>query len=886
MLPESEKRKVLYEFNDTEADYPKDKTIHELFEQQVRKTPDNTAVICDDKSITYKQLNEKANSLAVLLREKGIKPGDVAAIMVSRSIEMIVGMLAVLKAGAAFLPIDQIYPAERVNYMLQNSNAKLLLTGADCKNVPDVDVKIDRINLFDPQNYAYSGQSQSYVSNPESLAYIIYTSGSTGKPKGVMIKHRSLINFVYGLFDRIDYNKIKTVLSLTSFSFDVFFIETIPAFYKGLTLVMANDAERKDPVLLSRLIKKYCVDMVVSTPSQMHYFIKNTDFRDSMHNVYQIVLAGEKVTKELLSSLKKYTNAVVLNGYGPTETTVIVTSAELTKTDKITIGRPMNNAKIYILDKNLLPVPIGVVGEIYIGGHGLAIGYINNKKLTDSVFIQSPFSQDEKLYKSGDLGRWLAEGEIDILGRADSQVKIRGFRIELEEIEKRILEVSDINKVHVAVIGDDANKKLCVYYVSRNDVDIKQIKADLKKYLPLYMIPAFFIRVDKMPLSPNGKIDERLLPKPDVSSLVSEAFTKPETDLERELYSIWSDVLQESNFGVDSEFIDAGGDSLSIIQVVSKTSSKYQVEIPISIMNESLTIRKMAQYIEERMKSDKSLDKPENIVRITEGRKNNIFLVHAGNGEVACYFELGKLIDKSFSVWGIQAVDEVLYDNKSIYSLAERYVESLQSVQPKGPYYLAGWCIGGAIAFEMAGILERDGHEIGFLGLMNTIAPKNWEGNAFFSERAESEFLNNILGKSGSGELNNEQLWRALFGKLLSGNIDIASFVKNLPEDIRLILPPQCSASPDELVKYLKRIVFIHKIRMKYYPQKKIKSRVNFYSALLDTNIADYRKNVSEWNKYCLNPVSNIVIEADHYSLLSQPSVNILSKDINVILNK
>lgn len=186
----------------------------------------------------------------------------------------------------------------------------------------------------------------------------------------------------------------------------------------------------------------------------------------------------------------------------------------------------------------------------------------------------------------------------------------------------------------------------------------------------------------------------------------------------------------------------------------------------------------------------------------------------------------------------------------------------------------------------MAGILERDGHEIGFLGLMNTIAPKNWEGNAFFSERAESEFLNNILGKSGSGELNNEQLWRALFGKLLSGNIDIASFVKNLPEDIRLILPPQCSASPDELVKYLKRIVFIHKIRMKYYPQKKIKSRVNFYSALLDTNIADYRKNVSEWNKYCLNPVSNIVIEADHYSLLSQPSVNILSKDINVILNK
>lgn len=886
MLPESEKRKVLYEFNDTEADYPKDKTIHELFEQQVMKTPDNIAVICDDQSITYRQLNEKANSLAALLREKGIKPGDVAGILVSRSIEMVIGMLAVLKAGAAFLPIDQIYPAERVSYMLRNSNAKLLLTGSDCKNIPDEDVKIDRVNLFDPKNYVYSGKNAGYANNPESLAYIIYTSGSTGKPKGVMIKHRSLINFVYGLFDRVDYNRIKTVLSLTSFSFDVFFIETIPAFYKGLTLVMANDAERKDPVLLARLIKKYSVDMVVSTPSQMHYFIKNTDFRDSIRDVYEIVLAGEKVNKELLSSLKRYTNAVVLNGYGPTETTVIVTSAELTKTDKITIGKPMNNAKIYILDKNLLPVPIGTVGEIYIGGYGLAVGYINNKELTDSVFVQSPFSQDEKLYKSGDLGRWLAEGEIDILGRADSQVKIRGFRIELEEIEKRILEISDINKVHVTVIGDDANKKLCAYYVSLNDVDIKQIKADLKKYLPMYMIPAFFIRVDKMPLSPNGKIDERLLPKPDASSMISEAFTKPETDLERELYSIWSDVLQESNFGVDSEFIDVGGDSLSIIQIVSKISSKYQVEIPISIMNESLTIRKMAHYIEARMKGDRSLNKSENLVRITEGGNKNIFLVHAGNGEVACYFELGKLIDKSFSVWGIQAVDEVLYANKSIYSLAERYVESIRKIQPEGPYYLAGWCIGGAVALEMAGILERDGHEIGFLGLMNTIAPKNWEGNEFFSEQKEFEFLTGFLGGGCSGELSTEQLWQLFFDKIRSGNIDIVSFINNLPEDIRIILPPQCSALPDELAKYLKRIVFMHKIRSEYYPQFKIKSRVNFYSALLDWNIPDYKKNVSEWNRYCLNPVSNIVVESDHYSLLSQPSVNIISKDINNVLNK
>jgi len=886
MLPESEKRKVLYEFNNTEADYPSDKTIHQLFEQQVRKTPDNIAVVCDDKSITYRQLNEKANSLAVLLREKGIKPGDVIGILVSRSIEMVIGMLAVLKAGAAFLPIDRIYPTERVKYMLQNSNAKMLLTDCDCKNISDAYEKIDCINLFDPQNYAYSDQNPDCINNPDSLAYVMYTSGSTGKPKGVMIKHRSLINFVYGLFDRIDYHNIKTVLSLTSFSFDVFFIELFPSIYKGNMLVLANDAERKDPVLLARLIKKYCVDMVVSTPSQMHYFIKNKDFRDSIHDVYEIVLAGEKVTKELLSSLKKNTDAVILNGYGPTETTVIVTSSELTQTDRITIGKPMNNAKIYILDKNLLPVPIGIVGEIYIGGYGLAMGYINNKELTDSVFVQSPFPKDEKLYRSGDLGRWLAKGEIDILGRADSQVKIRGFRIELEEIEKRILEISDINKVHVTVIGNDANKKLCAYFVSQNDVDIKQIKADLKKYLPMYMVPAFFIKVDKIPLSPNGKIDERLLPKPDVLSLVSEEFSKPETDLEKELYNIWSDVLQEGNFGVDSEFIDVGGDSLSIIQIVSKISSKYQIEIPISIMNESLTIRKMAEYIETHMKYDKGLKKPENIIRITEGGQKNIFLVHAGNGEVACYFELGSLIDKSFSVWGIQAVDEILYANKSIYTLAGRYIDSMRNIQPEGPYYLAGWCIGGAIAYEMAGILEQDGYEVGFLGLMNTIAPKNWKKNVFFSEQKELEFLIDILGKSSSGEYDKNQLWGELFDKITSGNFDIVSFVKNLPDDIRYVLPPQCTSVPGELVKYLKRIVFMHKIRMSYYPQNKIKSRVNFYSALLDENIADYKKNVSEWNRHCLNPVSNIVLETDHYRLLSQPSVSTISKDINAILNE
>jgi amino acid adenylation domain-containing protein len=886
MLPESEKRKVLYEFNNTEADYPKDKTIHQLFEQQVTKTPDNIALICDDKSITYKELNEKANSLAVLLREKGIKPGDVIGILVSRSIEMVIGMLAVLKAGAAFLPIDRIYPTERVNYMLQNSNAKLLLTDCDYKNMSDKNETIDCINLFDPQNYVHSDQTRDYNNNPENLAYIIYTSGSTGKPKGVMIKHRSLINFVYGLFDRIDYDNINTVLSITSFSFDVFFIESFPALYKGNTLVMANDTERKDPVLLARLIKKYCINMVVSTPSQMHYFLKNTDFSDSLHNIYEIVLAGEKVTKELLSSLKDNTNAIVLNGYGPTETTVIVTSAELTKTDKITIGKPMNNAKIYILDKDLLPVPIGIVGEIYIGGHGLAMGYINNKELTDSVFIQSPFSQDEKLYRSGDLGRWLAKGEIDILGRADSQIKIRGFRIELGEIEKRILEVSDISKVHVTVIDNDTNKKLCAYFVSNHDIDIKQIKGNLKKYLPMYMIPAFFIRVDKIPLSPNGKIDERLLPKPDASSLVPEAFSKPATDLEKELFNIWADVLQEFNFGVDSEFIDVGGDSLSIIQIVSKISLKYQIEIPISIMNESLTIKKMTEYIQTHTRAYKDITKSENIIKITEGGQKNIFLVHAGNGEAACYFELGNMIDKSFNVWGIQAVDEILYSNKSIYLLADRYVDNLQKIQPKGPYYLAGWCIGGTIAFEMAGILERKGHKVGFLGLMNSIAPENWEGNMFFNEQKELEFLIDILGNGSPGELSNEQLWQELFDKLLNGNLDMVSFIKILPEDIRQILPRQCTTMSFELVKYLKRIVFLHKIRSKYYPHNKVKCRVSFYSALLDKNLADYKKNVSGWNKYCFNPVSNIVLEADHYSLLSQPSINIISKDINIILNE
>ena len=489
-----------------------EKTIHQLFEEQVERTPDNVALVFEDRLVTYKELNQRANSLAKVLRDKGVKPDEIVGIMVNRSVEMIAGILAILKAGGAYLPIEPEYPEDRIRFILQDSGMDIILT--DNNNINRIS-GINSINVNNKIIYDYSMDNPVNQNSSKDLAYIIYTSGSTGRPKGVMIEHSSVINFVEAVSKRMNFSTNAIVLSSTTYCFDIFVFEVITSLLKGARIVLANEAERRTPRLICELISKHNVNILLTTPSKMRLLVSEDENLPMLNSIDEIMLGGEPFPHDLLKKLKKSLKAKIINGYGPTETTVGVSFKELINDRRISVGRPIDNTKFYLLDKNLELLPIGIPGELYIGGASLARGYLNRPDLTAKSFIESPFNPNEKLYKTGDVARWYSKGEIDLLGRTDSQVKINGYRIELGEIENSILKIPGIQGAVVINKKVLNNKQaLCAYLKTDGQVSSGYVREYLSKILPDYMIPSYITFIDEIPLNSNGKVDREKLPDP------------------------------------------------------------------------------------------------------------------------------------------------------------------------------------------------------------------------------------------------------------------------------------------------------------------------------------------------------------------------------------
>jgi len=563
MFSKEEENKILNQFNETKVEYEEKKSISQAFEEQVEKTPDNVAICFGDKELTFKELNEKANSLARYLRKKGIGRNDIVGIMVSRSLEMIIGILAVIKAGGAYIPIDPAYPQDRVEYMLNNSNAKILLTQNKLNKKVDFENKVF-IDLSNKDVYSYLTDNLENINIPEDLFYVIYTSGSTGRPKGVMITHKTITNFTNYCNNYVEYlknNTYQTVLSITTVSFDIFFFETIISLQKGLKVVIANENEQLTPKLLNDLIEKYNVTITQSTPSVMQIFVNNIEEMPLLKNLKYITLAGEQLPLELVKNLHKIANAKVYNGYGPSET-YYVTFTEMND-EIITIGKPIDNSQIYILDKDLKPVPIGSIGELYMSGYCVAKGYLNNEELTKKSFIENPFIPGTIMYKSGDLGKYTEDGNIICLGRVDHQIKIRGQRIELGEIESVILKYPNIK--NVTVVKQTIQNRECIsaYYLSDKRIVTNELRKYISHTLPRYMVPTYFIRLEDFPYTPNGKIDKKALPLPkEVLNVSDEKYVAPKTELQRKLAKIWEKVLNTSPIGINDNFFELGGDSI------------------------------------------------------------------------------------------------------------------------------------------------------------------------------------------------------------------------------------------------------------------------------------------------------------------------------------
>ncbi|WP_291584148.1 amino acid adenylation domain-containing protein [Clostridium sp. UBA6640] len=607
IVSDEEKHKLLYEFNDTGADYPRNKTLHKLFEEQVEKTPNNIAIMYENEEITYKDLNSRANSLAHVLKDKGIKANNIVAISVERSVEMIVGIFAILKSGAAYLPIDSSYPEERIEYILEDSKPAIVLV--EDKVVSKISYESEIININDDSIYLNDINNLGEISCSEDLAYIIYTSGTTANPKGVMIKHGSAVNRLNWMKKKYEINEKDTILQKTTYTFDVSVWELFLWTLAGAKLKLLTKGGEKDPSKIVENIKDGEVTIIHFVPSMLSIFneyVLNENKYEDIATIRFVVSSGEALKKEYCNVFNKtirqnnYTRLV--NLYGPTEATVDVTYYECKSQEydeAIPIGKPIDNTQLYILDKNLKLVPIGVSGELYIGGVGVSTGYINNLKLTKEKFIDNPYDLNKKIYKTGDLARWLPDGNIEFLGRIDHQVKIRGFRIELEEIESVLLKLEGLKKVVVLDKEENNERYLCAYYEGKNDFTIEEFRKYLETKLPYYMIPSSFVKVSNIPLTENNKVDRKALLNLTTDINIGTEYKVATNDMERNLIRIWEQVLLKDKIGINDNFFSLGGDSIKSIRLVSLINKELNVNIKINSIYKNLTIKKLVEYMEK-----------------------------------------------------------------------------------------------------------------------------------------------------------------------------------------------------------------------------------------------------------------------------------------------
>lgn len=561
-LSTEEKNHLLVDFNDTAVDYPDNKTIVELFEEQAEKTPDHIAVVFEGRKITYKELNEEANELGHYLRNNyQIQPDDFVGIKLGRSEKLIISILGILKSGGAYAPIDANYPQDRIKYIEDDTHCSVIIDNLEW-------------NAFKSYKAENTTENLSLVNSPNDLAYVIYTSGTTGTPKGVMVEHKSVVRLVKpGAYFPLDHNKV--LLSTGAISFDATIIEFFGTLLNGAKLIIATQESLLETTTLKNIIKNNKVNCLWMTASWFSQVV------DSDINVFETIdnlIAGGDVvspahTKKLFNAFK---DIKITNGYGPTENTTFSLTHQIKASDStsIPIGKPIENSTAYILDEHLQPVPVGISGTLYVAGDGLSRGYLNKPELTAEKFIENPFLPGTKMYNTGDLSKWLPNGDVIYLGRNDDQVKIRGHRIELGEIERNILDIEGINQSVVVINQKDGDKYIVAYYVSDNKTDKKEIQEFLSKKLPDYMLPGYYIQIDSIPLTTNGKADKNALPAVTYADFIQTEYIAPSTVQEKVLATVWSEVLKYEDIGLKDSFYNLGGDSIKSILIVSRLKQR------------------------------------------------------------------------------------------------------------------------------------------------------------------------------------------------------------------------------------------------------------------------------------------------------------------------
>ncbi len=854
---EKNEYRLIESWNSSEKPFVGEKTLHALFRLQAQKTPNAIAVTLGKQSVTYQALDQQSEVLAAYIAQQmyvkqdlSLNKDTIIALYLEKSVELIVGILAILKAGYAYLPLDVEEVENRTQLILEDSAAHVILTNSKhFKNLCSLITSAKPILIDLDRNIAYTMAAEKPVENTSArgLSYLMYTSGSTGKPKGVMIEHQSVVNLILDMKNRIGFSHTDSVLSLTSIAFDIYALELFLPLLSGGQHIICPNVIRRDPIEITYLIKKNRPSFIQATPTLWamltpHLQVKNANFT---------ILCGGEVLAEKLALRLKEISSSVWNVYGPTETTIWSSAYKLENDTLPYIGRALANTQLHVLDEECRGLPIGVIGELYIAGIGLAKGYWQDSALTDLKFVHHPVT-NTRLYKTGDRVRWALNGQLEYISRVDNQVKIRGHRVELDEIEAALNTHSGIHQCTICIQVYEGVEILVAYYVLRKNsflnnflngwksLSIEDLHQYLKGRLSAHMLPTAFVALDILPMTTQGKIDKLKLPLPNLSHYLGYSESaKPSDALELQLIALWRSILALPNMGLNDNFFGVGGNSLLAVYLVAKINEQFNVHYPVSWILKNPTIKNQAA----ELRKDKNLVCPYQalIPFNVRGKTSPVFLIHPGLAGAEVYAELAYHLDKNIPFYAIDSynLNTDKHFIKTIEELTKVYIDALKQIQAVGPYLLGGWSLGGMIAYEMAQQLNRSGDEVTTLYLLDT----------HIYARSYLEYMQKF--------------------------ITVKRLIKELPIDRGKYLASLPPKHLTRVVASLKNdIALLIQYTIKPYTGKVVLAQTTLKTPL---SLGLMKDGYNGWKKYIKN-ISRIQIESTHFDLMEGTAAKMVAE--------
>jgi amino acid adenylation domain-containing protein len=914
LLPAGERDQVLNGWNRTDAPVPPGARVHRLFEAQAARSPDAIAVEAWGLSLSYRELDALANRLAHRLRRLGVGPGARVAIAVERSADLAVGLLGILKAGGAYVPLDPAYPRDRLSFMLDDARVSALLTQRRLRDLlPSVAVPVIELDRADVPDEPDSSPDADV--SPDDPAYVIYTSGSTGAPRGVVVTHGGLVNHTLAAAALFELGPDDRVLQFASLSFDIAVEELFPAWSRGATVVLRGGDETLEPARFSRWVEEKKVTVLDLPTAYWHAWVSDLAAKGETlpRTLRLVVVGGERALPGVYAKWQAIGGERVrwLNTYGPTEATVIATADEPVPGEEVgqdlPIGRPIANTRVYLLDARRQPVPVGVPGELYIGGAGVARGYLGRPGLTADRFVADAFSGEPgaRLFRTGDRARWRADGRIEFLGRFDEQVKVRGHRVEPAEVEAALRAHPGVRAaVVVARTGADGENRLDAYVVPEGDgsAPADDLRRFLRERLPRPLIPSTFTTLATLPLTPSGKVDRRSLPPPDKSSTGrADALVAPRDDVEARLAALWEGVLDLRPVGVTDSFFDLGGHSLLAIRLLARVEEEFGRRLALSALFLGPTVEEMAALLRDVEARPAPWSPLVPVQR--RGDKPPFFCVHPAGGIVYCFQELAQRLgpDRPFLAFQSAGLDGEREPFAGLEEMAACYVEALRAAQPRGPYHLGGWSLGGLVAFEMARQVVGQGGEIGTLALIDTRAPStSWPVVPESLKAVAREVAG--LGLLGPDDLAADPLDDALVVAEFAGDL-----TRDFGGDARRLIGHLKGLAPGERQAFLLKALGLDQV----YSQETGPERVARLWTVLRANLLAgvryrpgpypgravlFRAGATEngraadptlgWSRLAVGGVTTYTVPGDHAGMLRAPGVAVLAEALRAEMDR